>query len=244
LPAPEIIKTLVQRFHEHSASLRSPLYNEAQLRQEYLNPFFEALGWDVYNRKEFSVQYREVVHEDSIHVKGSPTAKAPDYAFRLGGVRKFFVEAKKPAEDIENTKEYAYQLKSYAWNLGLPLSILTDFEEFAVYDCRNKPNPSDSTATSRVLYIRYDEYEEKWDEIAHIFSPQGIQKGAFDRYVADNTAKKGTTKVDYAFLADIETWRASLARNIALRNSDVINERRLNFAVQMTIDRIIFLRIC
>ena len=244
MPVPEIVTTLVQRFHEHSASLHSPLYNEAQLRQEYLNPFFEALGWDVYNKKEFSVQYREVVHEDSIHVKGSPTAKAPDYAFRLGGVRKFFVEAKKPAEDIENTKEYAYQLKSYAWSLGLPLSILTDFEEFAVYDCRNKPNPSDSTATSRVLYIRYDQYEEKWDEIAEIFSPQGIQRGAFDRYVADNTAKKGTIKVDDAFLADIETWRTTLARNIALRNSEVINERRLNFAVQMTIDRIIFLRIC
>ena len=243
MPGPEIVTTLVQRFHEHSASLHSPLYNEAQLRQEYLNPFFEALGWDVYNKKEFSIQYREVVHEDSIHVKGSPTAKAPDYAFRLGGLRKFFVEAKKPAEDIENTKEYAYQLKSYAWSLGLPLSILTDFEEFAVYDCRNKPNPSDSTATSRVMYIRYDQYEEKWDEIAQIFSPQGIQKGAFDRYVADNTAKKGTTKVDDAFLADIETWRASLARNIALRNTEVINERRLNFAVQMTIDRIIFLRI-
>ena len=244
MPAPEIIHQLVQQFTDNRDAYRSGRYNEAQLRQEFLNPFFEALGWDVSNRKGFSINYREVVHEDSIHIKGSPHAKAPDYAFRLGGVRKFFVEAKKPAEDIQFDRELAYQLKVYAWNVGLPVSILTDFEEFAVYDCRNKPNPSDSPAAARILYLRYDQYIEKWDEIAGIFSPLAIQKGAFDRYVADTSSKRGTTRVDDAFLADIEAWRTLLARNIALRNQHVVNERQLNYAVQMTIDRIIFLRIC
>ena len=244
MPAPEIIHQLVQQFTDNRDAYRSGRYNEAQLRQEFLNPFFEALGWDVSNRKGYSINYREVVHEDSIHIKGSPHAKAPDYAFRLGGVRKFFVEAKKPAEDIQFDRELAYQLKVYAWNVGLPVSILTDFEEFAVYDCRNKPNPSDSPAAARILYLRYDQYIEKWDEIAGIFSPLAIQKGAFDRYVADTSSKRGTTRVDDAFLADIEAWRTLLARNIALRNQHVVNERQLNYAVQMTIDRIIFLRIC
>ena len=244
MPAPEIVRQLVERFDFNEDALHSPHYNEAQLRQEFLNPFFKALGWDVYNEKDYALQYREVIHEDSIHIKGSPNAKAPDYAFRLGGVRKFFVEAKKPAEDIQNTKEFAYQLKIYAWNTGLPLSILTDFEEFAVYDCRSKPNLSDSPATGRVLYIKYEEYLERWDEIAGIFSPDAIRKGAFDKYAEDNTAKKGTISVDDAFLEEIETWRTLLARNIALRNQQVLNERQLNYAVQMTIDRIIFLRIC
>ena len=244
MPAPEIIHQLVQQFTDNRDAYRSGRYNEAQLRQEFLNPFFEALGWDVSNRKGFSINYREVVHEDSIHIKGSPHAKAPDYAFRLGGVRKFFVEAKKPAEDIQFDRELAYQLKVYAWNVGLPISILTDFEEFAVYDCRNKPNPSDSPAAARIMYIRFDQYLEKWDELENIFSPTAIQKGAFDRYVADTSSKKGTTHVDDAFLADIEEWRTLLARNIALRNQHVVNERQLNYAVQMTIDRIIFLRIC
>ena len=243
MPAPDIVHQLVQRFEEHEDAYHSPAYNEAQLRQEFLNPFFEALGWDVANKKDYAVQYREVIHEDSIHIKGSPNAKAPDYAFRLGGVRKFFVEAKKPAEDIQNTKEFAYQLKIYAWNTSLPLSILTDFEEFAVYDCRNKPNPSDSPATARIMYVKYSEYLDRWDEIAGIFSPDAIRKGAFDKYAQDNTAKKGTTKVDDAFLQEIETWRTLLAHNIALRNQKITDERQLNFAVQMTIDRIIFLRI-
>lgn len=244
MPAPEIIHHLVQQFQDNRDAYRSGRYNEAQLRQEFLNPFFEALGWDVANRKGFSINYREVVHEDSIHIKGSSHAKAPDYAFRLGGVRKFFIEAKKPAEDIQNDRELAYQLKVYAWNVGLPLSILTDFEEFAVYDCRNKPNPTDSPATARILYLNYQQFIEKWDEIENVFSPLAIQKGAFDRYASETTSRKGTTKVDDAFLADIEKWRTLLARNIALRNQHVVNERQLNYAVQMTIDRIIFLRIC
>jgi len=243
MPAPEIIHHLVQQFKDNRDAYRSGRYNEAQLRQEFLNPFFEALGWDVANRKGYSINYREVVHEDSIHIKGSPHAKAPDYAFRLGGVRKFFVEAKKPAEDIQFDRELAYQLKVYAWNVGLPLSILTDFEEFAVYDCRNKPNPSDSPAAARILYLNYEQYIEKWDEIEGVFSPLAIQKGAFDRYAIETKSRKGTTKVDDAFLADIEKWRTLLARNIALRNQHIVNERQLNYAVQMTIDRIIFLRI-
>ncbi|MDO8684378.1 MAG: N-6 DNA methylase, partial [Armatimonadota bacterium] len=55
--------------------------------------------------------------------------------------------------------------------------------------------------------------------------------------------KRGTSLVDDEFLAEIEQWRETLARNIALRNSGLSVED-LNFAVQKTIDRIIFLRMC
>jgi type I restriction-modification system DNA methylase subunit len=41
----------------------------------------------------------------------------------------------------------------------------------------------------------------------------------------------------------IENWRDMLARNIAIRNEN-LSPRELNFAVQRTIDRLIFLRIC
>ena len=242
MPAPEIIHQLVQQFSENREAYRSGRYNEAQLRQEFLNPFFAALGWDMFNRSNYAPQNREVIHEDSIEIAGE--SRAPDYCFRLGQTRKFFVEAKKPAVDIKYDIHPAYQLRRYAWNAHLPLSILTDFEEFAVYDCRSKPDPSDSAATGRILFFKYGEYIEKWDQIAAIFSRDAVWKGSFDKYAADSSGRKGTTEVDDAFLEDIESWRALLARNIALRNPQVANERQLNFAVQMTIDRIIFLRIC
>ena len=49
--------------------------------------------------------------------------------------------------------------------------------------------------------------------------------------------------MDAAFLGEIEKWRDALAGNIARRNPELKN-RELNYAVQITIDRIIFLRIC
>jgi type I restriction-modification system DNA methylase subunit len=242
MPAPEIIRQLVERFEENRDAYRSGRYNEAQLREEFLNPFFEALGWDLANKKNYAPDYREVVHEDSIDIEGK--SKAPDYAFRIGRERKFFVEAKKPTVNIEYDIHPAYQLRRYAWNVHLPLSILTDFEEFAVYDCRNRPNHDDKASTGRTMFFNYKEYVEKWDEIAGIFSPEAIQKGSFEKYAIENRGKKGTTEVDDAFLEDIENWRKLLALNIALRNPQVADDRELNFAVQMTIDRIIFLRIC
>ena len=79
--------------------------------------------------------------------------------------------------------------------------------------------------------------------MVEIFSPEApFCKGSFDRYAESKKVKKGTAEVDAAFLAEIERWRDLLARNFALRNPE-LSQREFNFAVQKTIDRIIFLRI-
>jgi type I restriction-modification system DNA methylase subunit len=208
-----------------------------------LDPFFEALGWDVFNKLGYSEENKHVIHEDSLDVEG--VKKAPDYAFKVGRERKFFVEAKKPFVKIETNAETAFQLRRYVWSAKMPLGILTDFEEFAVYECRSKPKVSDSVKTGRVMLFHYTDYIEKWDEIAAIFSYDAVMKGGFDKYAGSAIKKKGTAEVDEAFLDEIEGWREALARNIALRNRNrVHSEGDLNYAVQMTIDRIIFLRIC
>jgi type I restriction-modification system DNA methylase subunit len=241
MTSPQIIKDLITRFIKNQASYSASSYNEAQLRQEFLNPFFEALGWDISNRQGYAEAYKEVIHEDAIKI-GTAT-KAPDYSFRVGGTRKFFVEAKKPFVNIKDDITASFQLRRYAWSGKLPLSILTDFEEFAVYDCRIKPNKNDKASVGRILYIRYDEYENRWDEIASIFSKDSILKGSFDKYAESAKGKKGTSEVDNEFLGEIERWRDLLARNIAIKNPD-LSQRELNFAIQRTIDRLIFLRIC
>ncbi len=242
MPAPQIILDLVQRFDDCRDQYRSGNYNEAQLRREFLDPLFTALGWDLTNQQGYAPQYREVIQEASLNIEGQ--AKAPDYEFRIGQTPKFFVEAKKPAVNIQYDVHPAFQLRRYAWSAHLPLSILTDFEEFAVYDTRIKPDHKDAASVGRTFFFRYTDYADKWDEIAAIFAKDAILKGSFDRYVQDNKAKKGTAEVDDDFLSAIETWRELLARNIALRNPQARSERALNYAVQMTLDRIIFLRIC
>jgi predicted type IV restriction endonuclease len=240
MTAPAQVEQLVERFDRNLAAYRSGQYNEAQVRQEFINPFFEALGWDVYNKKGYAEAYKDVIHEDAIKVGGA--TKAPDYCFRIGGTRKFFLEAKKPSVDIKHDTHPAYQLRRYAWSAKLPLSILTDFEEFAVYDCRVKPDKADKSSAGRTLYVNYADYIDRWDEISSIFSRTAVLQGSFDKYVESTKAKRGTAEVDTAFLQEIERWRELLARNIALRNPH-LSQRELNFAVQHTIDRLIFLRI-
>jgi hypothetical protein len=181
MPAPDVIRQLVERFEEHREAYRLGKYNETQLRREFLDPFFEALGWDIFNKQGHAEPYKDVIHEDSLLIDGEN--KAPDYAFRVGGTRKFFVEAKKPAVNIEFNIQPAFQLRRYAWSAKLPLGILTDFEEFAVYDCRVKPDKGDKPSTGRVKLLSYKDYIEKWDEIAAIFSREAVLKGSFDEYL-------------------------------------------------------------
>jgi predicted type IV restriction endonuclease len=241
---PEIVLDLVDRYNHNRDRYRRPEYNETQVRREFIDPFFEALGWDVANERGVAPQYQEVVHEAALRSsEGRSAIVAPDYAFRIGPERKFFIEAKRPSIDIRNNPLPAYQLRRYAWTAKLPLSILTDFEEFAVYDCRFKPTPDDTAAKARTLFIRCDEYPERWGEIFSIFSREAVWRGDFDRYVESTRAKRGTQEVDDAFLAEIESWREALARNIAIRNPQ-LSVRDLNYAVHRTIDRIIFFRIC
>ncbi len=236
----KIISDLINRFHRNKEVYKNPKYNETQLRREFLDTFFSALGWDVANKQGFAEQYKEVVHEDAIKISGA--TKAPDYSFRIGGVRKFFVEAKKPAVDIKYDIHPSYQLRRYAWSAKLPISILTDFEEFSIYDCRIKPNQNDNASVARIYYQTYDNYLKDLQFIYNTFSKEAILKGGFDKYISTSTKKRGTSEVDKEFLKEIEKWRDTLARNIALRNK-ALSIFELNFLVQLTIDRIIFLRI-
>ena len=109
MPAPREILELVARFEQQLDAYKSGQYNETQVRREFLDPFFKALGWDIDNVQGFAEAYKDVVHEDQIRIAGA--TKAPDYCFRIGGTRKYFLEAKKPSVAIKDEPAPAYQLR-------------------------------------------------------------------------------------------------------------------------------------
>lgn len=241
MPVPEIVHRLVDRFHSNLEVYKSKGFDEAQARIDFIDPLFTgALGWDIHNAAGRPEAYRDVVYED--RVKGKRGTEAPDYGFYVGGQRKFFLEAKRPSVNIEDDLSPAVQLRRYAWSAKLPLSILTDFEELAVYDCRFEPTKDDAPHTARLELFSYESYTdpECWEKIEGTFSREAVVGGSLDKYAEAAKSKRGALTVDDAFLREIESWRGELARNLALRND--LNQRQLNYAVQMTIDRIIFLR--
>ena len=233
------IKELVEKFKSNYKQFHSSEYNETLTRQDFINPFFEYLGWDISNKEGLSQTYRDVIHEDKLKI-GKET-KAPDYSFRIGGNRVFFVEAKKPSRNLKEDSDAAYQIRRYAWSGKLAVSILTDFEEFAIYDCSKKPSPNDKASMSRIEYINYEDYLNRFDFLYDTFAKENVLRGSLEKYNADTKSKKGTESVDIDFLNSLDDLRTKLASNISKLNS--LSLRDLNFAVQHIIDRIIFLRV-
>jgi hypothetical protein len=192
------IGELVERFGEQIASYKKVDYNETLTRRDFIDPFFKALGWDIDNEQGYAEAYREVIHEDKVKV-GAAT-KAPDYSFRLvGGKRLFFVEAKKPSVVVKDDILPAYQIRRYGWSAKLPISIVTDFEEFAIYDCTKKPNPTDKASVARIKYLTYKDYIEEFDFLWDAFSNERVLKGSFDKFVQGNASKKARQRLTRNF---------------------------------------------
>ncbi len=239
--AKEKIESLVIRFEEQFESYKNSDYNETLTRRDFIDPFFKALGWDIDNESGYAEAYREVIHEDKVKVSGS--IKAPDYSFRLvGGKRLFFVEAKKPSISVKEDIQPAYQVRRYGWSAKLPISIITDFEEFSIYDCTKKPKPNDKPPVARIKYLSFRDYIKEFDFLWDTFSKEQVLKGSFDKFLQSDTHKKGTATVDKDFLESLDRWRTYLAVSISWNNK-TLDEEEINYVVQQTIDRIIFLRI-
>jgi len=235
------ISELIERFEDQYSSYMKSEYNETLTRRDFIDPFFKALGWDMDNEQGYAEAYREVIHEDRLKI--GTASKAPDYSFRLsGGKRLFFVEAKKPGVSVKDEIQPAYQVRRYGWSAKLAISIITDFEEFSVYDCTVKPDPADKASVARIRYLTFRDYLNQFDFIWDTFSKERVLKGSFDKFVQSDTQKKGTATVDKEFLQSLDRWRTYLATSISWNNKG-LDEDEINFAVQQTIDRIIFLRI-
>jgi len=188
--AKDQVARLVADFRANSDRYLAPAYKETWARQEFIDPFFIALGWDVRNERRVAPQYREVITEDSLDVEGH--RKAPDYVFRVGQTNKFFAEAKKPGVAIKSDPAPAYQLRRYAWSAKLPLSILTDFHELSVYDCRSHPRDTDKPSAGRIQYATCEEYPDRWRELWDLFSRDAVWGGSFDRFAQADKGKRGT----------------------------------------------------
>jgi len=236
------MQQLVDRFADRISEYQDSSYLEARLRVDFLNPMFQALGWDIANVKAYSEGDREVVTEGRIRT--SSGFKAPDYIFKFKSAPIFMVEAKKPAIDLRHDPLPALQLRRYAWNSKLVgIGILTDFQEFAIYDCSVPPSAEDKASTALIDYYTFDQYAEKWDdEVYGRFSREAVEQGALAEYESQLAKSRGKRRVDRYFLRELEDWRLHLAD--ALAKDNALDVYSLNSATQLIIDRIVFLRIC
>ncbi|MCY4062771.1 MAG: N-6 DNA methylase [Chloroflexi bacterium] len=230
MDAPDSIYQLIEKF-----DTRKPA-NETELRRQFVDHLFEALGWDVDDNRQVGLEPSVLVSEGGIR-----RPKNPDYGFRIGNTTHFFVETKMPQKNLKRDPTPAFQLRRYGYSGKTPVSILTDFEEFCPYDCRVRPYQNDPATKARLDYWTYQNYIDKWDEIESRFHRDAVAQGALREWV-EGERVRGASSVDKDFLSEMEKWRELLANDIALHNRN-LTQRQLNLLVQRTIDRIVFLRI-
>ena len=237
----ERVAQLVKQFKENEAFYLSKNFVESEVRNKFIDPLLECLKWDVKNEKGARHDRQEVITEDRVVMNGQ--VKHPDYTLCYGGERKIYVEAKQPSVDLKTNPEPALQVRRYAYTSKMPIAVLTDFQELAIYDTRIKPSEKDTAATARIEYLTYDTFAEKFEWLYDKISWDAVDLGTFDTYHEGTKDKRGTATVDDDILNMIEKWRMELAEDIALHNEG-IDEFNLTGAVQKIIDRILFLRIC
>lgn len=246
------VKKLAIDFQANESAYLKSEYSEAQVRQDFIDKFFTALGWDVTHELQKNPYEQEVKIENRVSVQGSQ--RRADYAFFLAPNFKdvrFLVEAKKPSRNIKNKDDY-FQTLRYAWNRSTPIAVLTDFKEFHILDCRFKPNIA-YALDGEIKSFHYSDYlnEEKFAEIYYLFSREAVANESLEKF-ADSLPKPkrkgqkslfkgGFQKVDEAFLESLDGYRELLAKNFKTKNPDLDGES-LTEAVQRTLDRLIFIR--
>ncbi len=263
------IEKLVRYFADNIHQLKAPTFNEAQVRQQLIDPFFEALGWDVRNRQMLPPYRLEVIPEGrvrtsvgAIHESPLPdyvlddefkadqrmASKKPDYRFRLHGSTKFFVEAKKPSIDLITNVDAIFQIKRYGFSARVPVSILTDFDEFRVFDCTRKPfYDKPKVGALKEFDLTYTAYLDEFDKLYDTFSREAVVAGSIEALQTKYLQKRtGEFTLDRSFLEDLSEWRVELAQDIAKhpQNRRILNTYTLNECVQRILDRIVFLRVC
>jgi type I restriction-modification system DNA methylase subunit len=230
------IQSLVRKFEQDKNHYLQKGYPEAQVRIDFLNPFFDALGWDIENKAHKPPHDRDVIVELS-----PETSLRPDYNFRINGNTKFFVEAKAPWVPLDDVN-HIMQAKTYAWSTKeVSFVILTDFEEFKLFDASLKPNPK--YPQEGLLYnFKYTDYlaniEKLWE-----LSKERVTEGSLEALLPrDPKSKRLRIPPDKSFLEDLTGWRTELAKDINKRNHE-LDVHVLNDVVQKLLDRIIFIRI-
>jgi adenine-specific DNA-methyltransferase len=245
------VKILVEEFKKnHSRFVRAD-YKEHEVRVDFIDRFFEALGWDVSHKKQRD-PFRQEVRPEKSEREGRV-----DYSFFLSPDFRnpvFFVEAKKPSVDLYQELYYLQTIK-YSWNASLPVTILTNFQQLHILDCRVKVKAGDGSVFSgdhkKYSFTDYLD-KEKFAEIYYTFSREAVELGNIEKYVEKLYTPKGKAiqtglfkggyrSVDEDFLDYINDLREELAKALKRKNESLDSEQ-LTEATQRIIDRLVFIR--
>lgn len=194
-------------------------YHEAKTKQGFIEPMFRALGWNF---------------EDTNEVAPEETASGGrvDYAFKLNGVSRFYMEAKPLRADLTK-EEYVKQAITYAYTKGVTWAVLTDFEGIQVYNAQTG---------SRFINLTYDKYLTDFEDL-WLLAKESFQINALNEKAEKYGALPTRLGIEQRLFNQLRQWREELSTQLHAYNKK-LSVKQIDEIIQRLFNRLIFIRTC
>jgi adenine-specific DNA-methyltransferase len=254
------IKQLVSDFRNNINTLKSKGFknSEAQTENDFIRPLFQYLNWNVSNR---GLNVHEQVFQLQVTGKTGTDNKRPDYLLRVPDSNTnsmknvMFVEAKKPIYNLKTEVNYIRQVYQYAYstqnasdneNNQVRIALLTDFEEFRLFDCQDHLPLERNTLNDYNKHIikdwTYNDYHDKFDELWDLLEFNNVKRGSLNKwYLTTKKLTENRITPDKLFLEDLREWRKSIALSMFNNDKD-IDDYTLTSATLLYMNRLIFIK--
>lgn len=219
------VKSLVDKFKDYLDSSHAKELNEAQTRNEFIEPLFSYLGWDM----------RNINLSDEVVTEYAVSNGRVDLAFRVGGTTKFLLEAKAIRVNLDDW-EWAKQAINYSWNRAVSWAVLTDFQGIKVF---NSEIPPTNLADNLFFELRWDEFISRFDEL-WLLSRSSSAEDKLDKVSKSWKKSEKRTSVTFQLFENLTNWRNELAEE--LDNQLALSQADKDEAIQKLLDRLIFIR--
>ena len=223
--AKQQIQKLVEKYQRVLEAGKIKSYNEAQSRNEFIEPIFEYLGWDM----------RNLTTDNEVTTEENVSGGRVDLAFRFNNIPVFFLEAKAMKVNLDEWK-WAEQAINYSWNKSVTWAILTDFESIKIF---NAEIPPKSISQNLFIELNCRDFINRFDQLWL------LSKESFEQKLLDKEAQKWgkltlRKQVGEKLFEDLMSWRILLTKDLKKQNN--LTDEELDEGVQRILDRLIFIR--
>ena len=223
--AKQQIAKLIDKYKRLLEAGKVKTYNEAQTRNEFIEPFFQFLGWDM----------RNLEYENEVTTEENVSKGRVDLAFKINNIPVMFLEAKALKVDLDEWK-WAEQAINYSWNKSVTWAVLTDFEGIKIF---NAEIPPQGLSDNLFFELSWQNYLDRFDQL-WLLSKESFEQGLLSKEAEKWGKLIKRKQVGEKLFEDLTNWRGCLTRQFKKKNE--LTEEELDEGVQRIIDRLIFIR--
>ena len=206
------IESLIEKYKKAKNDNILNSYSEANVRKDFIDVLFQALGWDIHDKNEYSSEMyvrKKGFVDITFLIEGKPKvfleAKKFSIIQKLEDRNKTFNESKDSSLQGDWTSEERQVLNYALGEAELKWVIITNFEIFRLFNAKNG-----------LMVLNFDdpsEYLERFDELI-LFHKENVKSGLLNKI----ERREERVFIDITFISLLKDWTERLANDIYEKN--------------------------